>query len=222
MHQVPIKVYSKADFHALRKAIREESGKWLDTQSEKEFIQSLLHGFERHNTRLSSSEMKTIADLTTQGKKGDYEKVRKETKAFVKSITESLRGIQLDSLPSWMLPGKEVEFDSRLDAERESKVTDVAGGLKKANEAMETGYEYYGMTCTKALEKQLETINEFVKDIVNNSDEATPQLFELSEVQSLHSEMLLEKQLQEIVFKRQQELLAISAEIDSASRHTCS
>ena len=210
---IPIKVYSKTDLHAIRKLVREETYKWISGQTDKDILQAILRGFEMHNIVLSEFEKKSLTDLIGDGKKWDSEKVKKETRSFVKSVIEVIRGILLDTLPESCVPTKREEFDEKLYEESKKKVAALGDKLLAARERANQDAKMLELAIGHIHEMQLELINKQVEQIWKSNEEEMPEHFALKELQLIHSEMVAERHLQELALKRQEDIEGIISEI---------
>jgi len=213
MNQLPIKVYSKTDVHSMRKLIREETYKWIASQTDNDILQSIFRGFDSHNIILTEIEKKTLQDLIGDGKKWDSEKVRKEAHNFVKNIAEVIRSTSLDTLPESAVPSKKEEFDVKLYEESKSKILALAEKLKQIKEKSKLDAEMLEKSIGHIHEMQIEMINKQVEEIWKSNEEDMPEHFAVKELQMICSEMAAEKEMQALAMKRQEQIEGLLTEI---------
>ena len=213
MIQVPIKVYSKKDVQNLRRLIREESYKWIDSQERNIILSVIFKELESHNITLSKTDRNSLSDYIEDESKCDIVKVKKELHKFAKNISEAIKNIPLDTLPESSIPSKNEEFNKKLYEESKVKVLSLVEKLKEAKNKAKRETEQLENSIENLHKLQLEIIDKQVEEIWKSNEEEMPEHFAMKELQMIHAEMLAERKTQELILERQKQIEILASRI---------
>ncbi len=203
--QIPIKVYSRTDLHAIRKLVRDETYKWINAQTDRDVLVALQRAFEQHSIILAETDRKLLSDLIGDEKRWGGKRVRKEARNFVKSVVEVIRVQPLDKLLESAIPAKREEFDEKLYGEAKARVKELAEKLVAAKIRIKKAAEEHAAAVCHAHKEQIEEI----KRVVSEQTRAAAEEFARKEQMNIRSEMMAERHMLELALKRQNEIAEV-------------